>query len=60
MGLHTKSFINLKIFGATFWIGGTIVPIAPLATRLAAGNRFHVKLPILSSENCKQSLWVKS
>jgi len=24
------------------------------------GNRFHVKLPILSPENCKQSLQVKS
>ena len=24
------------------------------------GNWFHVKLRILSPENCKQSLWVKS
>ena len=24
------------------------------------GNRFHVKLRILSPENCKQSLWVQS
>jgi len=28
--------------------------------KFLTGNRFHVKLRILSPENCKQSLWVKS
>jgi len=29
-------------------------------SKFLIGNRFHVKLRILSHENCKQSLWVKS
>jgi len=29
-------------------------------SKFLIGNRFHVKLPILSPENCKQSLRVKS
>jgi len=29
-------------------------------TKFLIGNRFHVKLRILSPENCKQSLQVKS
>jgi len=29
-------------------------------SKFLIGNRFHVKLCILSPENCKQSLWVKS
>ena len=29
-------------------------------SKFLIGNRFHVKLRILSPENCKQTLWVKS
>jgi len=28
-------------------------------SKFLIGNRFHVKLRILSPQNCKQSLWVK-
>jgi len=31
-----------------------------LISKFLIGNRFHVKLRILSTENCKQSLRVKS
>ena len=31
-----------------------------LISKFLIGNRFHVKLRILSPENCKQSLQVKS
>jgi len=31
-----------------------------LISKFLIGNRFHVKLRILSPENCKQSLRVKS
>jgi len=38
-GLHIKRFINLKIFGATFGIGGGKLPPLPtLATRLLERN----------------------
>jgi len=32
LGLHIKSLINLKNFGATFAIGGQLRPFLPLAT----------------------------
>jgi len=43
-GLHVKSLIDLKIFGATFGIGGEIAPIAPpLATRLLRTNLLELE-----------------
>jgi len=34
-GLHIKRCTNLKIFGATFGIGGELPPLPSLATRLS-------------------------
>jgi len=51
-GLHIKSWIDLKIFRATFGIAGNNCPRCPLATRLGVHcEKRHVDSEI-SSERC--------
>jgi len=52
LGLHIKSLITLKIFGATFGIGGgAIASIAPPWPRACARIEFFFPLPHTSTVN---------
>jgi len=51
---------EIIIIGSLKYVLSTMGVSKELISKFLIGNRFHVKLRILSPENCKQSLQVKS